>query len=70
MLHPERQELLRALDHLSAVFPQWRFGQMMANLAVTAGDATTKSIWEVEDGELLAAIHQQLERRQSPETIK
>jgi hypothetical protein len=69
MTSPERQDLLRALGELSAAVPEWRFGQMIANLAVVARGATTESIWDVEDDELLAAIRRQLERRQSLETI-
>lgn len=63
MQHLERQDLLRALGELSAAFPEWRFGQMIANLAVVARGATTESIWEVEDDELLAAVRRQLDRR-------
>ena len=55
MPDPERQELLRGLGELSAAFPELRFGQMIANLAVVARGATTESIWDVEDDELLAA---------------
>ena len=41
---------------------------MIANLAVVARGATTEAIWDVEDKELLAAIHSQLEKRQSRTT--
>ena len=70
MTHPERPDLLCALGELSAAFPEWRLGQMIANLAVVARGATTESIWDVEDDELLAAIHHQLERRQSLKAIQ
>ncbi len=69
MTNPEREDLLRALGELSAAFPEWRFGQMIANLAVVARGATTESIWDVEDDELLAAVHRQLERRQSLDPV-
>jgi hypothetical protein len=65
MTSPERQDLLRALGEMSATFPDLRFGQMIANLAVVARGATTESIWDVEDDELLAAIHRHLERREA-----
>jgi hypothetical protein len=65
MHHPERQDLLRALGELSAAFPEWRFGQMIANLAVVAKNATTESIWDVEDDELLTAVRRQLDRRRA-----
>ncbi len=65
MTSPERQDLLRALGEMSATFPELRLGQMIANLAVVARGATTESIWDVEDDELLAAIHRHLERREA-----
>jgi hypothetical protein len=65
MTNPERQELLRALAELSEAFPDWRFGQMIANLAVVARGATTEAIWDVEDDELLKAIKRQLSRRRA-----
>ncbi len=60
-----RHDVLQALGELSAKFPEWRLGQMIANLAVVARGATTEAIWDVEDEELLAAIHSQLEKRRS-----
>jgi hypothetical protein len=35
-----RREVLHALGELSAEFPEWRLGQMIANLAVVARGAT------------------------------
>lgn len=32
-----RQELLSTLTRLSQLRPEWRLGQMLANLAITAG---------------------------------
>jgi len=60
-----RHDVLQALGELNAKFPEWRLGQMIANLAVVARGATTEAIWDVEDEELLAAIHSQLEKRRS-----
>ncbi len=60
-----RHDVLQALGELSAKFPEWRLGQKIANLAVVARGATTEAIWDVEDEELLAAIHSQLEKRRS-----
>ncbi len=58
-----RHDVLQGLGGLSAEFPEWRLGQMITNLAVVARGATTEAIWDVEDEELLAAIHSQLEKR-------
>jgi hypothetical protein len=63
MINPVRQDVLNALAELSAAFPEWRLGQMIANLAVVARGATGEAIWDVEDEELLAAIHRQLDKR-------
>ena len=63
MTNSERQALLRALEEMSEAFPDWRLGQTIANLAVVARGATTEAIWDVEDDELLTAIHRQLQRR-------
>ena len=60
-----RYDVLQALGELSAEFPDWRLGQMIANLSAVARGATTEAIWDVEDEELLAAIHSQLEKRRS-----
>lgn len=68
MIDSIRHDVLRALEELSAEFPAWRFGQMIANLAVVARGATTEAIWDIEDDELLAAIHSQLEKRRSRTT--
>ncbi|HZW29499.1 MAG TPA: hypothetical protein VFF52_02265 [Isosphaeraceae bacterium] len=65
MTSPERQDLLRALGELSEAFPEWRFGQMIANLAVVARGATTEAIWDVEDDERHAAIQRHLEQRRA-----
>ncbi len=60
-----RHDVLQALEELSAEFPEWRLGQMIANLAVVARGATAEAIWDVEDDELLATIQSQLEKRRS-----
>ena len=65
MTDPLRHDVLQALGELSAEFPEWRFGQMIANLAVIARGATSEAIWDVEDDELLAAIRSQLNKRRS-----
>ncbi len=65
MKKPTRQEILLALSDLSELYPDWRLGQMIANLSVAARGANTEAIWDVEDDELLAAINRHLVLRQS-----
>jgi len=62
MSRTARAELLEALAQLSAAFPDWRFGQLVANIATAAKGPKTEAIWDCEDDELLAAAHRLLER--------
>jgi hypothetical protein len=57
-----RKELLHALAELSELFPDWRFGQMVANVATSARGPQVEAIWDSEDDELLAAVRRLLER--------
>ena len=58
-----RQQVLAALEDLSEAYPDWRFGQMIANLATIARGPENESVWDMEDEELLTAIRWQLEQR-------
>ncbi len=57
MTDSPRTELLNTLARLSVAIPEWRLGQMIANLAVIARSTASEAIWDVEDQELLAAVH-------------
>jgi hypothetical protein len=57
-----REELLHALAELSEIFPEWRFGQMVANVATAARGPQVEAIWDSEDDEMLAAARRLLER--------
>jgi hypothetical protein len=50
-----RADLLEALSHLGQLRPEWRLGQMLANLATTAGRLDAGAVWDLEDDEALAA---------------
>jgi hypothetical protein len=50
-----REELLVALADLGRARPEWRLGQTLANLAMTAGRLDPGGVWELEDEEALAA---------------
>jgi hypothetical protein len=62
MTSTARGELLSTLAQLSETFPQWRLGQMVANLATAARGAQAEAVWDSEDEELLAAARRLLER--------
>jgi hypothetical protein len=69
-MNSTREQLLAALAEMSARYPEWRFGQMIANLTDWARQPTDASraaeaMWDVEDDELLATIKGHLERRRA-----
>ena len=55
MIASPADELVDALAELRVLFPDWRMGQLIANLATAAGDMDTSAIWDMEDDKLLAA---------------
>ena len=67
MIDPTRREVLQALERLSELTPDVRFGQLIANLSYLALGPTNEAVWEMEDNQLLEAIRQHtsdLSRRQ------
>ena len=50
-----RTELLAALSQLGQLRPEWRLGQTLSNLAMTAGRLDSGGVWDLEDEEALAA---------------
>jgi hypothetical protein len=65
----QREELLQALSELSRLFPDWRFGQLVANVATAAQGPKAEAIWDSEDAELLAAARRLLERNRQREHV-
>lgn len=57
-----RLDLLAALAQLSRLRPEWRVGQTVANLAMTAGRLDAGGVWDLEDDEALAAARQLIEQ--------
>jgi hypothetical protein len=69
MIEPTRKSVLRILEELSEACPEYRFGQMVANLAMLARGDAEGAVWDMEDEELIAAARKHLEdwsRRQIP----
>jgi hypothetical protein len=60
MITAQRQEILHLLEQLSELTPEVRFGQLIANLSYLARGPTNEAIWDMEDGELVAAIRRHL----------
>ena len=59
------EDLMSALAELRALFPDWRVGQLVANVVTAAGGSDANAIWEMEDGQLLAAARRLIERNRS-----
>jgi hypothetical protein len=55
-------ELLEAVSELRELFPDWRVGQLIANLVTAAGGMDASAIWNMEDRELLVAARRLIER--------
>jgi hypothetical protein len=64
-----REELLTALAELGRLFPDWRLGQTLANLAMAAGHAESGAVWDLEDSEALAAARRLIERNASRQQV-
>ena len=55
---PQRTNLLAALAELGQRYPDWRLGQLLANVAGWAD----QDIWDVEDEQLLEAAQLHLQQ--------
>jgi hypothetical protein len=64
-----RLDLLAALAQLSRMRPEWRLGQTMANLAMTAGRLDSGGVWDLEDEEALAAARTLIEQHSELEPV-
>jgi hypothetical protein len=64
-----RTELLGALADLARARPDWRLGQLMANLATTAGRLEAGGVWDLEDQEALAAARELLAQHRRTEAV-
>jgi hypothetical protein len=51
-----RQEALAVLAELAALAPEVRLGQFMSHLGFLGEDQVERSLWDIEDDELLAVL--------------
>ncbi|MBW3540102.1 MAG: hypothetical protein KY476_07525 [Planctomycetes bacterium] len=56
MINPVRQQILDELKTVSALAPDVRFGQLIANLAFLAAGPWDETLWDLEDEQLLEAL--------------
>ena len=57
-----RAELWAALAELSRRYPDWRLGQLVANVA----DWADQGVWDVEDSDLLRVVRRHLAQFAAP----
>ena len=60
MIDSTRQELLKLLEELSAACPEYRFGQLVLNLAFLAREDGDRRAWDLEDAEYVEAARKHL----------
>lgn len=63
-----RRDLLASLAELSRIRPEWRLGQTLANLAMTAGRLEASGVWDLEDDEALEAANTLIEQESEAST--
>jgi hypothetical protein len=63
------EELIEAIAELRKLFPDWRMGQLVANLVTAAGGMDASAIWDMEDDKLLAAARRLIERNRGRSAI-
>lgn len=71
MIEPLQQDILRSLATLCELSPGVRFGQLIANLGFLAEDMSDRTLWDLEDAELLQVIERHradLSKRQPNDT--
>jgi hypothetical protein len=56
------EDLIEAMSELRVLFPDWRMGQLVANLVTAAGGTDAGAIWDVEDADLLVAARRLIDR--------
>lgn len=64
-----RQEALAVFGELASLAPEVRLGQLMAHLGFLGEDQVERSLWDIEDDELLAILRRhrtELLARQQP----
>ena len=60
MIPSERQDLLRLIEEMSEGYPEFRLGQLIANLAFWARGDQEGAVWNIEDEELMVAAREQI----------
>jgi hypothetical protein len=62
-MNTTRKEIFTALAEMSERYPDWRFGQLVANVSFWAKGPTPEAIWDVEDQQFLETMKRHLEKQ-------
>ena len=65
MIHPTRRALIDLIEALSEECPDYRFGQLVLNLAFLAREGGDGLAWEIEDSEFVEAARKHLADRRA-----
>ncbi len=57
MIPPTTTEALSVLTELCALSPDVRLGQLLAHLGFLGEDQTGRTLWDIDDEQLLAVLH-------------
>jgi hypothetical protein len=55
------KRIAAVIEELSRLHPDWRVGQMVANVALWAKGPTETAVWDVEDEEFLQAAEEHIQ---------
>ena len=69
MSYSTSDALLQAIARLRQLFPEWRFGQLVANLTTAAGCPQAEALWDVEDDQLLTAAQRLIARNRDRQPV-
>ena len=58
-----REKILHCIEKLTKIYPDWRFGQLVANVSYWAKGATKSAIWDVNDEEFYNAAMKHIEKK-------
>jgi hypothetical protein len=57
MIPPTQREALAVLTEVCALSPDVRLGQLLAHLGFLGEDQTGRSLWDIDDEQLLAVLY-------------
>ena len=60
MIDSTRSQLIELIEKLSVACPEYRFGQLVLNLAFLARDDGDSKVWHIEDAEFVEATRKHL----------